>query len=114
MKSHKVEIKQYETTVYMTDCPKRAARLALSEGKEKQEFTDCAGMTYFNPAKAVMVLYVADTKLSTLCHEIIHAIDYISCRIGADIHADSEPWAYLGDHLFKEYLENIWEIHDKQ
>lgn len=117
MKYVKRKLQNFDITIHMTDCHKKANRIIKTEmgGKEPDCFEEeDSGMVVFFFKARTGIICVSDSRLSTLCHEIIHAVDYIAQCLGGDIHADSEPYAYTGDYIYKEFIENIWGIEDAQ
>lgn len=112
----KRKLPQYDITCYFTDDAKTAQRVANKEMKDDGTlFKDLkGGLTVYDPQTSIIIIWLGQMRLSTLAHECVHLAHFIADDISGDPMGDSEPYAYYAGWAFKEFVEHVWKIKDKQ
>lgn len=116
MPTIKRKLDVYGYTIHMTDSVTAARKLLKSEfGEDYVEELPKdyrGGMVLTKHDKRTTIILVTERVLSTLCHEAVHVAHDVAEGISGNPLGDSEPYAYIADWTFREFLINIWKRKD--
>lgn len=99
----KLHLKQYRIRVFFTNKIKEFNKAAETD----YSLEEVAGLCHFNECARQIIIAVFDDKISTLAHEVHHAIVSINAMIGAPIDKSSnEHNAYLTGYITEEFLKH--------